>query len=95
MRILRQQANAGHDHPGSAVSALQCVGFDERFLERVKLSVLFKTFDRDNLFTGHLTDLRDTGTCWFTIDQYSASAALRFSTAVLRASQIQIVPQRD
>src|SRR5262245_50102510 len=39
MRVLLQQVDGGHDHPGSTVATLEAVLFPETFLQGMKLAL--------------------------------------------------------
>ena len=44
--IVLQQLDPSHDHPRSAVSALQCVAFPEPLLHGMQFAILGEAFNR-------------------------------------------------
>src|SRR5215510_563451 len=93
VRILAQQREAGDDHSGSAIAALQGVSFEERLLKRVQAAILLKPLDGGYRFPGDGLDRGYTRASRLPIDQHRARAALSLAAAVLAAGQVKIIAQ--
>jgi hypothetical protein len=86
-----QQSSGGHDHSGSAVSALHGFFGKEGFLERMQVAIFLEPFDRGDLFCGDGADEGDAGTARTAFDENGAGAALAFAAAVLAAGQVELI----
>src|SRR5207244_3642103 len=76
LRVIGQQVDGRHDHPGRAVAALETVLFPEALLHRVQLAVAREPFDgRDGAAVGlhreHRARFRAPA-----VDEHRARAAL-------------------
>src|SRR5437868_4361446 len=87
IRIRLQQANAAHDHSGSAIRALECSRIEKRLLHWIQSPVLFKTFDGRNGLCGSRTEGNLARAARRSPNQDGACAALPFPATVLAAGQ--------
>jgi hypothetical protein len=93
MKILLEQRDCRHDHPGSAVSALQGFFVEKGLLHGVKLIAVRQTFNRSNLLLPNRGRFGDAGPLRFAANQHSTGAALAFATSVLCTGEIQLLAE--
>ena len=93
LRVRLQERDAGDDHPGRAVAALEGLGLEKRVLHRMEPAVLGEAFDRHDLLARRLGDRRLAGGRRLAVEQDHAGAALPLAAAVLRAGQVQAVAE--
>jgi hypothetical protein len=93
LRICSQQLHTGHDHAGSAVTALEAMTFPEAFLHPVQLPVFGEAFDRGDLRAIGLDGEDGARLHRFAILQDGAGAAdARLATDV-RAGEFAVIAQ--
>jgi hypothetical protein len=90
-------ADAGdrrHDLPGRAVSALECIVFDEGRLDGMHHAIgLLKPFDCRDLPARDLSRERQTAQHALAIDMHCAGATLSLVAAFLCAGQVSMLSQ--
>ena len=93
--VLVQEGLGSHDHPGSAVSALNGKVLDELFLQRVQFPRLSgaDSLDGDDLLASCLHRRVDAASHGLPVDQHRAGAAIPGLTADLGARQTELLPQ--
>src|SRR3954470_24846255 len=91
---LLDQLDRGHDLPGSAVPALECVVVDERALHRMQLVLVGQPLDRADLVPGRRDRQREAGEHPPPVDPHRAGPAGALVAALLGAGEIQVLAQR-
>jgi len=91
---LAEEFDAGHDHPGRAVTALQAVTFPKRFLHRMQAAVLGETFDGGDFATVGLGGEHRAGFHGAPIEQNCACSAERGFAADMGAGQLAVVAKQ-
>src|SRR6185369_14186978 len=91
--ILAEQSHARHDHPRSAIAALQRVGFEKGFLKRMQAAVSLQGFDGSDLLPGCNANSCHARARGYAVDEHRASSALAFPATVLAAGEIEIISQ--
>src|SRR5262245_8060138 len=90
LRVVLQQSDRRHDHPGRAETALQPVFFPEAFLQRVQLAVRGEPLDRRDGRSVGLHREERAGLRAAAVDENGAGAALCGVAADVRAGQAQL-----
>ena len=91
--MISKEGNAGHDHSGRAVGALERVLIEECLLQGVETPVLLQSFDGQDLCTGNRADGRDAGPSRLAVDENGTASALSLAAAVFGTGQIKAVAQ--
>jgi hypothetical protein len=89
VRLFMQQTGSGHDHAGSAVSALQGIGFDKGSLQRVQMPIALHAFDGSDLFALRELHRRTARSHGDAVEEDGARTALPFTAAVLGAGEVE------
>ncbi len=89
-----EQGLGGHEHPGRAVAALDCAGFDEGGLQRVQPLGSAEPLDGLHAPARDLPDGRQAGADGLSVEEHGAGPALAFAIAALFcAGEPQFVAQ--
>ena len=91
--VIREKSDPGHQHSGSAVTALQTVLLEESILYWVELTVLFESFNRRDRTPVGLNGKRITRFDRVSIHYNCTSAAVARVTTNVRAGQSQCFAQ--
>ena len=91
LRRLLEQRDAGENHAGRAVPALQRVGLDEGFLQGMQFAVLRQSLDGGDLFACDGRDGRPARTHRGAVHQNGAGAALPLAAAIFRSGEVKLV----
>jgi len=92
--IFLQECDAANNHSGGAIGALECALVEKCLLYRMKLTVLFETFNREDGFSGSVADRELAGAAGRAVEQDGAGAALAFAAAVFRSGEAKLFAQR-
>jgi hypothetical protein len=90
LRVVLQQPDRRHDHPGRAETALQPMFFPEAFLQRVQLAVRGEALNRRDCRSIGLHREQRAGLRAPAVDEDGAGAALRGVAADVGAGQTQL-----
>ena len=91
VRIAVEQLNAGQDHTGSAVAALQPVTIPKAFLHWVQLAITRQTFNSSDLRAIRLDSQNGAGFRRLAIQQHGAGAANARFAADMSAGEFAMV----
>jgi hypothetical protein len=91
---LFKQRDRRHDLPGCAVAALKTVVSNERFLNRMQLSVPRQSLDRRDISTVALRGQHQTRQHPFPLEKDRAGPARSLIAAHLRAGHPEVLAQR-
>jgi hypothetical protein len=86
-----QKPHGAENHTGRAPPALQRIGFEKGFLNRMEPAALQQPLDCDNSLACDTAHSRDTGLHRLAIDEHRAGRALSFAASELRACKIEII----
>src|SRR6185295_13914328 len=89
-----KQLDAGHDHAGRTIPALQPMAFPETFLDRVQLAVFGQAFDGSDFGAIRLNGENGAGFDGRAIQKHSACAADARFTSNMCAGEIAMVAQK-
>jgi hypothetical protein len=92
-RISVEERLGAHDHSRCAITTLNSVVLNERFLKGVKLSPLRQSFNGLDFFAHGLPYQHEARARSFAVDDDGARAALAYPAAVLGPRQAQIRTQ--
>ncbi len=92
-RVLEQQTIGGHDHAGSAETALKCPIFSESSLQRMERSVLGQSLNGCNFLPAHLLNWKLAGSYRLSADDHGARAAKARPATKLGPRESQVRPQ--
>src|SRR5947207_1706726 len=67
--IFLQECDAANNHSGGAIGALECALVEKCLLYRMKLTVLFETFNREDGFSGSVADRELAGAAGRAVEQ--------------------------
>ena len=93
IRIRPQQADAAHDHAGSAIRALKSTGIEKGLLYGIQPAVFFEAFNSSNGFCHGRADGNLARAARCPTDQNGAGTALSFAATVLAACQAKFIAQ--
>src|SRR5262249_850 len=93
LRVAAQQCEGRHQHPRSAIAALQCPRLQKCLLQRMKLVAGREALNGANWLAFGGAGLRRAGSRRLAVDQYSAGPAAALAATVFATGQVQIVAQ--
>jgi hypothetical protein len=91
--VLTQQSDAGHNHSGSAVSALERVGFEEGFLKRMQPAVFLEAFYCRDLLSCRGAQPGYARAGCLAINENGAGATLSLPATVFASGKIEVISQ--